>query len=128
MKKTILLVEDDLATIDVYEIALTKAGFEVEVASSGSEAIERIKAVGQGAKKPDLVLLDLLLPDINGIEVLKEIRGQKETKDTLVFVMTNYTDGELEKIGYKLKAEKSILKAEYTPSQLAELVKKRLEG
>ena len=129
MKKTILFIEDDLPTIDVYKTALEKAGFDVDPMLLGEEAVRKIKEIEQGkAKKPDLVLLDLALPDINGIEVLEEIRKQKKTKDMLVFILTNYTNKELEEKGLFLKAEKYLLKTDYTPRELVELIKKELGG
>ena len=129
MKKTILLVEDDLATVDVYTIALKKAGFEVEVADLGNEAIEKIKEIAEKkAKKPDLVLLDLLLPDINGIEVLKVIREQKETKDIPVFVLTNYSNDELKKKSQELEAEEYITKADHSSKEIVGIVRKRLKN
>ncbi len=128
MKKTILFVEDDIATIDVYKTALEEAGFDVEPMLLGEEAIRKIKEIEQGeAKKPDLVLLDLLLPDINGIEVLEEIRKHKKTKDLLVLIMTNYSSEELEEKGLLLKAEKYLLKTEHPPSKLVKLIKKELK-
>ena len=128
MPKTILLIEDDLAIIDVYTTVIEQAGFKVESMTLGSEAIKRIGEIKQGnAKKPDLILLDLILPDINGIEVLKEMRKEKKTKDVAVFVLTNYTDEELKKMGYDLKTEKHLLKTDYTPTQLIKLIKKRLK-
>ena len=123
MKKTILFIEDDLPTVEVYKIALEHAGFKVETALSGNDGIKKIKA-----KVPDLILLDFLLPDINGIEVLKEIRAQKDAKDIPVFILTNYTDEKLGQKGLFLKNEKYLLKTKHTPSELAELVKKKLKG
>ncbi len=128
MKKTILFIEDDLPTIDVYKTALEKAGFDVDPMLLGEEAIRRIKEIEQGkAKKPDLVLLDLALPDINGIEVLEEIRKQKKTKDMLVFILTNYTNKELEEKGLLLKVERYIIKTDYTPGELVKVIKKELK-
>ncbi len=128
MKKTILFVEDDIATIDVYKTALEAAGFDVDPMLLGEEAIRRIKEIKQGeTKKPDLVLLDLLLPDINGIEVLEEIRKHEKTKNMLVLILTNYSSKELETRGLLLKAEKYLLKTDYPPSKLVELVKKELK-
>lgn len=128
MKKTILFIEDDLPTIDVYKTALEKAGFDVDPMLLGEEAIRKIKEIEQGkAKKPNLVLLDLALPDINGIEVLEEIRKQKKTKDMLVFILTNYTNKELEQRGLFFKAEKYLLKTDYTPRELVELIKKEFK-
>lgn len=128
-KKTILFIEDDLATIDVYRTALEQAGFDVDPILLGEEAIRKVRAIERGeAKKPDLVLLDLILPDINGIEVLKEIRKQEKTKDIPVLILSNYTDKQLEEKGLLLKAEKYLLKTDYPPSQLVELVRKELSS
>lgn len=128
MKKTIFLVEDESQIIDVYQTALKAAGFEVDSAATGGGAIEKVKEIRSGQlKKPDLILLDLILPDINGLEVLQEIRKYEETKDLLVIVLTNYGSGELEKNGYDLGKEQFLVKAQYTPTQLVALVKERLE-
>lgn len=127
MKKTILFVEDDIATIDVYKTALEAAGFDVDPMLLGEEAIRKIKEIEEGeAKKPDLILLDLLLPDMNGIEVLEELKKHEKTKDVPVLILTNYSSEELEKRGLSLKAEKYLLKTDYPPSKLVELVKKEL--
>lgn len=127
MKKSILIVEDDLPTIDIYETVFNKEGFEVFVAPSGAKAFERLEEIESGKTgMPDLVLLDIILPDINGIEILAKIRKSGKTKNLPVFILTNYTDKELEKMGYKLKTEQYILKADCTPSKLVPLVRKRL--
>lgn len=125
MKKKILLIEDDGAIIDVYKIGLEAAGFEVEAIMTGKQAIDRLSKEGN---LPDLIFLDLLLPDMNGVEVLAEVRKTGKIKDTPVLVLTNYSDAELEKMGYDLKTEKHLLKSDYTPNQLADLVKERLKN
>jgi len=120
-KKVILFIEDDLPTVEVYKIALEHAGFKVETAFSGNEGIKKIKA-----KMPDFILLDFLLPDMNGMEVLKEIRAQKDAKDIPIFILTNYTNKKLEQKGLFLKNEKYLLKTKHTPRELVEKVKKEL--
>jgi len=126
--KKILLIEDDLATIEVYETIFKKAGFDIETIKWGEEALNRVKEIEENkSPKPDVVLLDLILPDINGIEVLKEIRKNEKTKDLLVFILTNYTDVQLEKMGYSLGSERYLLKTDYTPSQLIEIIEKSLK-
>jgi len=128
MKKRILFVEDDIATIDVYKIALESAGFDVDPMLLGGEAIRRIEEIDKGeAEKPDLVLLDLLLPDMNGIEVLEEIRKRENTKNMPVLILTNYSSQELETRGLLLKAEKYLLKTDYPPSKLVEFIKKEFK-
>lgn len=129
MKKKILLIEDDRPLIEMYKEALERANFEVEALTTGYESFEKIKKIKEGKeKKPDLVLLDLLLPDINGIQILQEMREYEETKDLPVFILTNYTAPELKEMGFDLKVEKYLLKTDYTPTQLVELIKERLEG
>ncbi len=128
MKKNILLIEDDPQIIDVYQIALKAAGFRVESIVMGGEAIEKVKKVKSGQlKKPDLILLDLILPDINGLEVLQEIRKYEETKDLSVVILSNYNSEGLEKNGYDLGNEQYLVKAQYTPTQLVALIKGMLE-
>lgn len=122
-KKRILLVEDDIPTVDIYKTALNSAKFEVDVANFGKEAIEKAMS-----KKPDLIILDFILPDLSGIEVLKEIKKDEKTKDIPVFMLTNYIDSQTEKEGYDLGLEKFILKTDYTPTEIAEMLKKRLKS
>lgn len=127
MAKKILLIEDDLPTIDVYETVLKKAGFGIETIRWGEEALNKVRKIKEGkTERPDLVLLDLILPDINGIRVLEEIRNYEETKDIPVFVLTNYADERLEKMGYNLKAEKYLLKTEFNPRELVGIIKEQL--
>lgn len=124
MPKKILLIEDDSCIIDIYNTVLKKAGFEVEILKYGRNAQKRLKEVTDNKKqKPDLVLLDLVLPDINGIEVLKQAKAQKGTDNIPFFILTNYTNPDLEKMGRKLKVEKYILKTDFVPSQLVKTIK-----
>ena len=128
MKKKIWLIEDDRPLIEMYEEVLKLANLEVETTTTGYESMEKLEKIKEGKeRKPDLVLLDLLLPDINGIEILQEIRKHKETKDLPVFILSNYTAPEMKEMGVELEAEKFLLKTDYTPSQLVELIKERLE-
>jgi len=126
-KKKVILIEDDIATIDVYRTALEQAGFDVDPVTNGSEAIGLMEEINKKLKqKPDLVLLDILLPDINGLDVLKKIREFKSTKGIKVLILSNYTDKELEQKGILLKTEKYLLKTDYAPSDLVKVVKKEI--
>lgn len=128
MKKNILLIEDDLATIELYETLLKKAGFNVEIIKWAEEAIKKVKEIKEGnIEKPDLVLLDLILPDINGIKVLEEIRKHKETEGLPVFILTNYSDAQLEKMSHNLRSERYLLKTDYTPKQFIRIIKEQLK-
>ena len=125
-KNKIMLIEDDPAIIDVYTIALKNAGIGAEFISWGAKAIEEVKKMQEGKReKPGLVLLDLFLPDINGVEILKEIKGNEKTKDILVYVTSNYTNEEFEK-NSEVKPDKFILKSGITPTDLIKLIKKAI--
>src|SRR5436309_2746598 len=126
MTKKILLVEDDPAIIDIYQMMIKKAGFAVEVMSLGQEVLTRTKAIRGGEEsKPDIVLLDLTLPDIDGTEVLKDIRSSDATKNIKVFILTNQEKIAAEKLG-DAKPDKFIIKANITPTQLIDLIKEEL--
>jgi len=117
MPEKILLIKDDFCIIDIYNTVLKKAGFEVEISESSKEAMERLEKIARGdEKRPDLVLLNLVLPDINGIEVLKKARLQKGINNIPFFILTNYTNPDLKIASEKLKVEKYILKTDFIPS------------
>ena len=122
MEKTILLVEDDVFLIDIYSSKIKEAGFEVEVAEDGEAAIKKAKET-----KPDIVLLDLVLPKADGWEFLKEIKAIPELKDTKIIILSNLGQkDEIEK-GLQMGADKYLVKAHYTPSEVIEEVKKILK-
>lgn len=128
MPKTIFLVEDDTLAVDIYKTALENSGFKVEVFTLGQEMVKRIEKIEAGeAKTPNLILLDIILPDIEGTQVLEKIRQNAKTKGLSVFVFTNYTSPELEKKCKDLGIEKYIAKTDCSPSDLVKLVKKELK-
>lgn len=125
--KKILLVEDDSAIIDIYTMMMKKAGFEVQVASLGQDVIKKIKDVESGQEaKPDIILLDLILPDMNGAEVLTQIKNNSATKNIIVFILTNQENAE-KQIPEGVKPDKIIIKASLTPTQLIDTIKKELK-
>jgi DNA-binding response OmpR family regulator len=127
-KKKILLVEDDAATIEVYKMGLEQAGFDVDPIVTGQEAMRLFEEINEDPKKkPDLVLLDILLPDMNGMDILKRIRELENIKDVKVLILSNYSSKELEKKGVFLKTERYLLKTENKPSDLVKLIKEELK-
>ena len=124
--KKIILVEDDPAIREVYTLMIKKAKFEVEALSSGQEALTMIQQFQAGeASKPDIILLDLILPDMNGMDILAQIRKNPATKDIKVFILTNQDKAEANQVG-DVKPDKFIIKANTTPTQLIELIKNEL--
>ncbi len=117
--KTILLIEDDPLLIDIYTTKLKKAGFGVEVSTGGEEALSKIKE-----EQPDLILLDIVLPRLNGWEILSKIKSEKTSKDLKVVILSNLGQkSEVEK-GLGLGAIKYLIKAHYTPSEVVKEIKK----
>jgi len=128
MEKKILLIEDDRPTIEIYQEILLREGFNVEVIDTGADALKRLKEIKEGKeKKPDLVLLDLLLPDINGNAILKEAKEDNLLKDIPFFVLTNYSDPASEKESRELGAEEYFIKTSLAPSQIIKIVKNFFE-
>ena len=119
--KKILLIEDDKFIIDIYSTKFKEEGFEVEVAINGEKALQKTK------EKPDLILLDIVLPGLDGWGILREIKKNEETKSIPVVVLSNLSQkSEVEK-SFKMGAVKYLIKSNYTPSQVVKEVKECLK-
>ena len=117
--KKILLVEDDPFLVDIYKTKFEKEGFEVDVAQEGKGGMRKIEEV-----KPDVLLLDLVLPNFDGFELLREIKSTPRLKDLKVIILSNLGQKEEVEKGIALGAVKYLIKAHYTPSEVVEEVKK----
>ena len=123
-KPKLLIIEDDAPTIKLFKEIFPMAGFEIEVLDLGKKGVERMKEIREGKKeKPDLILLDLILPDINGIEVLKEARRYPETKNLKIYALTNYSNPEFNEELSKEGIDKILVKAQYSLKELIEIIK-----
>jgi len=122
MKKKIILVEDDPFLIDIYSTKLKESGFQVEVVDNGEKVVAKVKEI-----KPDLIMLDIVLPNVDGWEILKTIKSDPKLKKIKVVVLSNLGQKEEVEKGKKLGANKYLIKAHYTPSQTVEEIKKVLK-
>jgi CheY-like chemotaxis protein len=111
--KTILFVEDDAVIIQAYRMGLERAGFRVEVAKDGLDAMKILLLL-----KPNLVLLDLMMPKLNGADVLKYIRSTPALKATPVIILSNASIADLGQEAIAFGADRVFLKALCTPRQL----------
>lgn len=119
--KSILLVEDDPFVVDIYTTKLKEAGFHIEVAENGEEALRKLKEA-----KPDLLVLDIVLPNIDGWELLRKIRTELGFEDLKVVVLSNLSQkAEVEK-SLRFGVIKYFIKAHFTPSEVVEEIKKIL--
>lgn len=114
----ILLVEDDVFMVDLLAQELKGAGFEVVVAKTGSEVVEKFREA-----KPDLVLLDIMLPDLNGFDALRQIRREEKGPATKVIILSNLGDDSDRKEGKRLGARDYLVKANFTLKEIVERVR-----
>jgi len=119
MKKKILIIEDEEFLSDMYKIKLSSEGYEIAVANNGQEGIESATKF-----KPDLILLDLMMPKMNGFQVLEKLKSSKVTAAMKVFVLSNLSQGEEINKATAMGADGFLVKASLTPTQIADFVHK----
>jgi DNA-binding response OmpR family regulator len=121
MSKKVLLIEDDPFIAEIYISNLQSEGIDVDIASDGKTGLEKIEK-----ENPDLIILDLLLPDINGFEILKRV--SKKPKKPPVIILTNLVDGENIEYGKKMGAVAYFNKTALFPKEMVKKVKEILES
>lgn len=119
--KKILLVEDDPDQIEMYVLEAQLKGLEILTAKSEKKALKLAEQ-----EQPDLILLDMLLGEDYGIDILKKLKSNDKTKKIKVVFLTNFKKKNLIEEAEELGAEELILKADYVPSQVMEKIKKYL--
>lgn len=113
----VLLVEDELFIRELYERALSGSGFTVISASDGEEGIIKAKTM------PSLILLDIMLPKLNGIEALKVLKNDPQTKNIPVVLLTNLGQESIIKNAFSIGAQGYLMKMRITPAELGEKIK-----
>lgn len=121
--KKILLVEDEDFIRELYVRQLTKAGFQVKAAVDGPSGLEMLKA-----ETFDLLLLDIMLPGMNGLQLLREFKTQNPQSPMITILLTNLGQEAVIKEGFELGAQAYLIKASYTPDQVVQEVKNALMG
>lgn len=121
--KKILLVEDEDFIRDLYVRQLTKEGFTVKSAVDGQSGLALLKAEGF-----DLLLLDIMLPGMNGLQLLREFKTQNPNSHMITILLTNLGQEAVIKEGFELGAQAYLIKASYTPDQVVSEVKNALFG
>ena len=115
MSKVVLLVEDNDFIRNMYQLKLAKADLTVVEAVDGQMALDKI-----AEHKPDVVLLDLMMPNVSGIDVLKNLKKQGVIPGLPVIVLTNVMDPQTIEEAKQLGARDYIVKTDLTPSQVVE--------
>ncbi|HVW23186.1 MAG TPA: response regulator [Candidatus Saccharimonadales bacterium] len=123
MATKIAIVEDDQAIAQMYRFKFEAEGFKVETADNGRVGLNLAESM-----KPDIILLDLMMPEMSGAEMLTAMRKTTWGKNIKVIVLTNMGEEEVPPEIRSLGVSAIILKADMTPRQVAELVKKQLSA
>ena len=119
----IAIIEDDQTISQMYRFKFEAEGFDVQTAENGKLGLELVEKI-----KPDIILLDLMMPEMTGDQMLDKLRKTNWGKDIKVIILTNMGEQEIPPQVKQLGVSGIILKAEMTPRQVAELVKKQLSS
>ena len=118
----IAIIEDDQAISQMYRMKFEAEGFTVETAANGKLGYELVDTM-----RPDIILLDLMMPEMTGDEMLVQLRATEWGKQIKVIILTNMGEQEAPEIVKTLDVRRFIIKADMTPRQVAEMVKAELE-
>lgn len=117
----IAIIEDDPTINQMYRMKFEATGFDVQLADNGRRGVELVKDF-----QPDLILLDLQMPEMNGPDALKEVRSHDWGKDIPVIILTNMGEEESPKELKAMNIDSYIVKADLTPSQVVDRAKSAL--
>ncbi|MFH1523015.1 MAG: response regulator [Patescibacteria group bacterium] len=121
-KKKILVIEDDTMICSMYKTKFEHDGFEVFSANSGMAGLEIARK-----ERPNLIMLDIILPQLDGFSVLEELKKDSKTKMTPVIMLTNLGTDEDKVKGERLGAADYLVKASLTPAQISKKIKEYLK-
>ncbi len=119
----IAIIEDDIVISQMYRMKFEAEGFEVQTAEDGKTGVDLCEKM-----RPDIILLDIRMPQMNGDEALKKIRATDWGKNIPVLVLTNLGEEEAPSSFHALGINSYIVKADFTPRQVTERVKEVLSG
>ena len=123
MSKKILIVEDEPYLSEMYKLKFEHEGYQVFIAEDGEIGLVLAKS-----KQPDLILLDLVMPKLDGYQTLKKLKKGANTKNIPVYILSNLGQRDEIKRGLDDGADGYLIKANVTPSQLADRVNKLING
>jgi len=123
MAKTIIIIEDEQYLSEMYKIKFEQKNYQIIIANDGMKGIELAKQ-----KQPDLILLDIVLPKMDGYQVLQELKKDEKTKNLKVYVLSNLGQNNEINKAFKHGADGYLIKSDLTPSQLLDKVKQALNG
>jgi two-component system, OmpR family, alkaline phosphatase synthesis response regulator PhoP len=121
----ILIVEDDPLMLRMYQKIFTLEQYAVEIATNGEEALEKVRTE---TEKPIIILMDIMMPKMNGLEALDKLKANPDTQKIPVVMLTNLAGQQDAEEALLKGAVKYIIKSEYEPKQVVDMVKEVLAG
>ena len=118
IKKSIFIVDDDEFLLDMYAVKFRESGFSVEISFGGQDALDKIRE----GLNPDIILLDVIMPNMDGFEFLQRIKKENLLKNTKIVILTNLGQKEDIKKGMELWASDYVVKAYFTPSEIVQKI------
>ena len=118
VKRKILIVDDDSFLLDMYALKFSQNGFEVYTAIGGVQALEKLR----GDLHPDVIMLDIIMPEMDGFEMLEKINQEKLSPDSIKIVLSNKSEQADIDRGNKLGVAGYIVKANSTPAEVIDQV------
>lgn len=120
--KKVALIEDERDLAEIYDMKLKMDGILTVVINDSSLALEILKK-----EKPSLILLDIMMPDIDGLSLFVQIKKEKELKGSKIYIWSNLTQKKEKERAAQLKVDGYLIKSEYTPATLSQKVKELLK-
>lgn len=117
-KKKVLLIDDDQFLISMYALKFDKYGFEINTASNGEEALEKLR----GGYEPDILILDVVMPSLDGFGLLEKIKKEKFARNAVIIMLTNQSQKSDIDQAKKINVDGYIVKATTIPSEVVEEV------
>lgn len=117
-KIKVLLIEDEKEVAELYRLKLSLDGYNVLIATSGQEGLDKAFR-----ENPELIFLDIKMPEIDGFEVLRKLRVSPKTKETPVVILSNFDEQDLIEKGLSLGANEYLIKSQFTPEDISNKVK-----
>ncbi|MFA5962301.1 MAG: response regulator [Parcubacteria group bacterium] len=114
-----MIIEDDYFVLDIYHTKLTQEGFEVLDAKDGGEGLEKLRTQ---EKLPDLILLDIIMPNLGGLDVLGAIKQDERLRNIPIILLTNLSQKDEIDKGLELGATDYLIKSHFTPSEVLEKI------
>lgn len=119
--KKIMIVEDDVFVMDIYQTKFSQEGYEVVSAKDGVEALQLLET-----EIPDIILLDIVMPHMDGLEMLRKLKAQEKLQNIPIILLTNLSQKEEVDEGLGLGANDYLIKSHFTPSEVSQKVRQLL--